>query len=80
VSGARTIKPGERKDIGGVVLEGFGSSCKEYPDAYLTAAVAIGMRAGEGGEFLERLDKVMKEVRKKEEKAEKKRAAAAAAA
>ena len=73
VSGARTVKPGEKKVIGEVTLEGFGSSNVEYGDAYLTAAVAIGMDEAEGDEFLARLDKVFADLRKKEAKDAKKK-------
>jgi len=79
VSGARTIKSGERKEIGGIVLEGFGSSCDDYNNAYLTAAVAIGFDEKEADEFLARLDKTLTDLKKKEAKDEKKAAAAAVA-
>jgi O-phospho-L-seryl-tRNASec:L-selenocysteinyl-tRNA synthase len=75
VSGARTVKPGESKTIGNVTLESFGSSCDDYDDAYLTAAVAVGMDVKEGEEFIRRLDKTLKELRKKESKDAAKKAA-----
>ena len=65
VSGTRVVPRGESKTIGGQDFIGFGSSVTDYPHAYMTAACAIGVTAGEIDEFLLRLDKTLKEFKRK---------------
>lgn len=45
---------------------GFGSSCDDYPHAYLTAACAIGVSDSEINEFMRRLEKTFCEFKKKQ--------------
>jgi len=65
VSGTRVIPRGVKKEMGGQEFLGFGSSVNNYPHAYMTAACAIGVSAGELDEFFVRLDKVFKEYKKR---------------
>lgn len=66
VSGCRVLVPnGEVKEVAGLSFQDYGTSCDGYPNAYLTAACAIGMRKEEVDEFAARLRKVLKEAAKK---------------
>jgi O-phospho-L-seryl-tRNASec:L-selenocysteinyl-tRNA synthase len=65
VSGTRVVPRFETTTIGGEEFRGFGSSCDEFPHAYMTAACAIGVGAEELDEFCVRLDKALKEFKKK---------------
>jgi hypothetical protein len=69
VSGTRVVPRNVTNKIGtSTVLTGFGSSCDDYPRAYLTAACAIGMNASEMHEFFHRLDKTLREHKRKLQK------------
>ncbi|GKY91421.1 hypothetical protein MPSEU_000114400 [Mayamaea pseudoterrestris] len=65
VSGTRVVPRGETKRIGTIEFKGFGSSTDNYPHAYMTAAVAIGVRPAELDEFLIRLDKAFRQYQKR---------------
>lgn len=65
VSGTRVVPRGSTKVMGGQTFQGFGSSVNDYPHAYMTAAVAIGVNDTEIDEFLKRLEKTLKEFKKK---------------
>jgi len=71
LSGARVVKKGGGKNIGGIEFKGYGSSTDDYHTAYLTAAVGVGMTRVEVEGFLKRLDKVLKEAKKKDGKRKK---------
>jgi O-phospho-L-seryl-tRNASec:L-selenocysteinyl-tRNA synthase len=64
VSGTRVVPRGQLQCLGGVEFQGFGSSATNYPHAYMTAACAIGLTESEMDEFLVRLDKLFKDVKK----------------
>jgi O-phospho-L-seryl-tRNASec:L-selenocysteinyl-tRNA synthase len=66
VSGTRIVPRCVTNTIGGQEFLGFGSSCDDYPHAYMTAACAIGVGPDEIDEFLVRLDKTFKEFKKKQ--------------
>lgn len=68
VSGTRVVPRGVSKTLGGLELQGFGSSFHQYPHSYMTAACAIGLEDSEIDEFLKRLDKTLNEFRKKAKK------------
>jgi len=65
VSGTRVVPRHARKKMGQYEFQGFGSSTNDYPHAYMTAACAVGVDAGEINEFLKRLDKTLKDFKKK---------------
>jgi O-phospho-L-seryl-tRNASec:L-selenocysteinyl-tRNA synthase len=65
VSGTRVVPRGQLKVMSGQDFDGFGSSHHDYPNAYMTAACAIGVTRPEVDEFFTRLDKTMKEFKKK---------------
>ncbi|RWS30331.1 O-phosphoseryl-tRNA(Sec) selenium transferase-like protein [Leptotrombidium deliense] len=59
VSGARVVtSPGTVKQIGGHNFVNWGSHHNNYPNSYLTAAVAIGITKEEIDVFLKRLTKL----------------------
>ncbi|XP_037092822.1 O-phosphoseryl-tRNA(Sec) selenium transferase-like isoform X2 [Pollicipes pollicipes] len=66
VSGTRVIAPGDNKVISGHTFEGWGAHHSRYPHAYLTAAAAVGITAGDVERFVQRLDKVLTRWRRGE--------------
>lgn len=73
VSGTRVVPRAQLKVMGGQEFVGFGSSTRDYPHAYMTAACAIGVSKPEIDEFYIRLDKTMKEFVAMRRKAAQKR-------
>jgi O-phospho-L-seryl-tRNASec:L-selenocysteinyl-tRNA synthase len=65
VSGTRVVPRHVTRTIGTHVFGGFGSSCNDYPHAYLTAACALGLGEAEMHEFFDRLEKTLREFKKK---------------
>lgn len=61
VSGTRVVPRNVTSTIGHQVFVGFGSSCDDYPHAYLTVACAIGLDQSESDEFFQRLDKTLRD-------------------
>ncbi|GAB5366575.1 hypothetical protein AAMO2058_001154900 [Amorphochlora amoebiformis] len=68
VSGPRVVACGTKKSVCGIEFLGYGSHCNEYPHNYLVMACAIGMTKGNIDLFLQRLEKVIKEIRKEQKK------------
>ena len=66
VSGTRVVPRAQQKNIGDYQFVGFGSSVKDYPHAYMTAACAIGLTTDELEEFYVRLDKTFQEKKQKQ--------------
>ena len=60
------------KSISGHTFKGFGSSNDDYPNAYMTAACAVGMGEEEMKEFFVRLEKAWFDYRGKLKKDSKK--------
>jgi O-phospho-L-seryl-tRNASec:L-selenocysteinyl-tRNA synthase len=52
ISGVRTVKPGEHKEINGIEFEGWQSHVAKYPFSYSTVAVALGCTRDEIDSFL----------------------------
>jgi len=73
VSGTRVVSKHQRKIICGQEFIGFGSSTDQFPNAYLTAACAVGLSGGELEDFFVRLDKCFKDFFAKRKKEEKRR-------
>lgn len=71
VSGTRVVPRAQAKTIGDYNFEGFGSSARNYPNAYMTAACAIGVNVAEATEFLVRLDKAFTEFYSKRSKSQR---------
>lgn len=71
VSGTRVVPREQSKTIGDHEFLGFGSSVEGYPNAYMTAACAIGLNKGEMDEFFIRLDKTFQEKVKLSKKKKK---------
>jgi O-phospho-L-seryl-tRNASec:L-selenocysteinyl-tRNA synthase len=65
VSGTRVVPRNVTSTIGTQVFVGFGSSCNDYPHAYLTAACALGLGESEMNELFDRLEKTLREFKKK---------------
>lgn len=65
VSGARVVPctTGSSKSVGEYTFEGWGSHCKGYPSAYLTAASALGVTREDVNVFVQRLDRVLAKAR-----------------
>jgi len=64
VTGARVVTPGTTKTIGAVTFTNFGSHSNDYPVPYITFAASVGMRVGDVGVLVEKLDKVLSKVYK----------------
>ena len=73
ISGTRVIRRGETKRVCGHDLQGFGSSCNDYPHTYMTAACAVGLRRSEIDRFVEVLGKTMISFKTKRRKDAEKR-------
>jgi O-phospho-L-seryl-tRNASec:L-selenocysteinyl-tRNA synthase len=65
VSGTRIVPRLVMSQIGTHMFVGFGSSCHDYPHAYLTAACALGLGEAEMKEFFDRLEKTLREFKRK---------------
>ena len=65
VSGTRVVPLGSKKSVGPLAFEGYGAHTDAYAVPYLTAACALGVRAEEIEEFLQRLDKTMGQYQKR---------------
>jgi O-phospho-L-seryl-tRNASec:L-selenocysteinyl-tRNA synthase len=72
ISGTRVVPRCSTKTISGHVFQGFGSSNDNYPNAYMTAACAVGMGEEEMKEFFIRLEKAWRDYRSKLKKLESK--------
>lgn len=57
VSGARTVNPVKSRQIEGVVFQGYGSHCNDYPFPYLICSSAIGITQVDIDRFIVRLKK-----------------------
>ena len=68
ISGTRVVPRGQQKNISNIQFQGFGSSTDDYPDSYLTAACAIGLNGDEVDDYIERLDRSLKDCHKKNKK------------
>ncbi|KAL3775449.1 hypothetical protein HJC23_006535 [Cyclotella cryptica] len=68
ISGTRVVPCSSTKTISGHSFQGFGSSNDNYPNAYMTAACAVGMCEEEMNEFFVRLEKAWMDYRSKVEK------------
>jgi O-phospho-L-seryl-tRNASec:L-selenocysteinyl-tRNA synthase len=60
VSGCRWVG-NSGKEVCGLRFQSYGSSYEGYPQAYLTAACAVGLTAEEVDLFIERLEKLLKQ-------------------
>ena len=58
VSGARAINCAATNTIDGVEFSGWGASCDNYPTAYFTVAVAVGMEQDEIDRLCTKLDEL----------------------
>jgi len=72
ISGTRIVPRCSTKSISGHTFKGFGSSNDDYPNAYMTAACAVGMGEEEMNEFFVRLEKAWFDYRGKLTKDSKK--------
>ena len=64
VSGTRVVTTGGSKKVAGLQFAGYGAHADAYPEPYMTAAAAMGMRKAEVDTFVQRLQAVFDEFRK----------------
>ncbi|CAH0382722.1 unnamed protein product [Bemisia tabaci] len=63
VSGTRVVSSIDHKEVATYKFDGWGAHHNNYPNAYLTAAAALGMRKSDVDLFLYRLDKALNKLK-----------------